>query len=182
MHIELNFKERKEGDWSIESFYENDIKYQKLIHKGIIKMINTPNIVADFEAFLKIAEGSILINGLGMGMCNVHLLKKESVTDLTVIEYDKDLVDFIRPLFNDEPRCTIIHGDALTYESPEGKHYNYVWHDIWTLQCATNVKNIDFLKNKYKEKASWQGAWREEICRQQALDEANRKKLLNADM
>ena len=126
-----------------------------------------PDIVKDFEAFLSIAEGSILINGLGMGMCNVHLLQKPTVTDITVVEYDKELVDFIRPLFADEARCTIIHGDALTFEPPQGKRYDYVWHDIWTLQSTKNVAQIDFLREKYADIAGWQGAWREAAVREQ---------------
>lgn len=176
MYIELNFEERKSGDWSIETFYQDGIKYQKLVHKGVIMMINTPEIVKDFEAFLKIGDGSILINGLGMGMCNVHFLKKETVTDLTVIEYNKELVDFIRPYFADEPRCTIIHADALTYEPPAGKRYDFVWHDIWTTQSASNVKNMDILFDKYKDITGWQSAWREAICREQYAERLARQK------
>lgn len=181
MHIELNFEERSLGGWSIETFYENDIKYQRLIHKGIIKMINTPNIVVDFEHFLTIADGSILINGLGFGMCLVHLLKKDTVTDITVVEFDKELVEFIRPFFAHEDRCTIIHADALIYEPPIGKRYNYVWHDIWTIQAVKNVKEIDFLMNKYKDIADWQGAWREKLCREQAAKDAIRLKILRGE-
>lgn len=171
MHIELNFPELQSADWKIETFHQNGFKYQRLIDKkGIIKMLNTPDIVKDFETFLNIAEGSILINGLGMGMCNVHLLKKESVRDLTVIEFDKSLVDFISPFFADEPRCTIIHGDALSWEPPKGKRYDYVWHDIWTNPSARNVAQIDFLKEKYTNIAGWQGAWREAVVRQKLKD------------
>lgn len=167
MYIPLNFPEIESGDWSIQSFTDNGISYQKLVRNGVIRMVNTPDIVKDFEAFLKIAEGTILINGLGMGMCNVHLLAKDTVTDLTVIEYDKSLVDFISPLFADDPRCTIIHADAFTFEPPEGKFFDYVWHDVWTMQSYTNVAQIQTLKEKYKNIAGWQGAWRETLVQQQ---------------
>ena len=178
MRIELNFEDRKEGDWSIETYYKNDIKYQRLIHKGIVKMFNEPVVVEDFEEFLTLAEGSVLINGLGIGMCNVVLLKKETLTDLTVIEYDKDLVDFISLLFKDEPRCTIIHADAYKFEPPKGKFYDYVWHDVWTVQSPLNLPQMDILFEKYKDIAGWQGAWRHAKCLQQAADEAARRKEL----
>ena len=130
-------------------------------------MINTPDIVEDFEEFLTIAEGHVLINGLGMGMCNVHLLDKKSLKSLTVIEYNEDLVNFIKPFFQHEDRCQIIHADAFEYEPPKGAKYDYVWHDVWTHQSATNVAQIEKLRNKYNEIASWQGAWREDKCRAQ---------------
>lgn len=167
MHVELNFPELSAGNWAIETFWQDEVKYQRLTKNGIVMMINTPDIVKDFEAFLTVAEGTILINGLGMGMCNVHLLRKPTVTEITVVEYDKELVDFISPLFAQEERCTIIHADALTFEPPTGKYYDYVWHDIWTLQSTKNVQQIDFLKEKYAAVAGWQGAWREAAVRAQ---------------
>ena len=159
MRIELNFPDRKEG-----------VRYQKLTKNGMKMMMNTPLVLEDFEAFLQIAEGSVLINGLGMGMCNVYLLQKETLKDLTVIEDDKSLVDFISPLFANEDRCTIIHGDAYQWEPPAGKYYDYVWHDVWTYQSTENVKQIDQLFAKYKDIAGWQGAWREAKCRKQLAD------------
>jgi hypothetical protein len=178
MHIELNFPERQQGDLAIETYHENGIRYQKLTRKGVNMMMNTPEIVDDFEAFLTIAEGSVLINGLGMGMCNVHLLQKETLKDLTVIEYDKSLVDFIAPLFEQEERCTIIHADAYKWEPPAGKYYDYVWHDVWTYQRISNLDDMETLFSKYKDIAGWQSAWRQEKCKQQAADEVARRKLL----
>ena len=178
LHIELNFPESQYGDWSIESYYENGIKYQRLIKNGTIKMFNEPEIVNDFEEFLTRAEGSVLINGLGMGMCNVHLLQKETLKDLTVIEYDKSLLDFISPFFAHEDRCTIIHADAYKWEPPAGKYYDYVWHDVWTIQSPRNLPQMDVLFEKYKNIAGWQNAWRREKCLQQAADEAARRKKL----
>lgn len=168
MYIELNFPETTYKSWSIENFQDSGIQYQRLKENGVIKMINTPEIVKDFVDFLKLAEGDVLINGLGMGMCNVHLLQKPKLKSLTVIEFDKDLVDFISPFFEEDDRCEIINEDAFTYTPPVGKKYDFVWHDIWTLQSASNYDDFLKLKAKYAHIANWQGAWREEEVKEQA--------------
>lgn len=171
LHIPLAFPSSRYGDYSIESFFRDGIHYQKLVQNGIIKMVNTPEIVVDFEDFLGKAEGDVLINGLGMGMCNVHLLKKEKLKSLTVVELDKDLVDFIAPFFTSDKRCTIINADAYAYEPPGNMFYDFVWHDVWTHQSVRNLKDIEILKKKYSNKARWQGAWREDKCKAQAKRE-----------
>ena len=159
MYIELNLPEQKLNDWAIESFQQDGRKYQKLTKGGITWMVNTPDIVKDFVDFLTRAEGSILINGLGIGMCCHHLLAKDTVTDLTVIEYEKDIVELIAPHFEVDPRCTIIHGDAYTYEPPSGKIYDYVWHDVWTYVSTRNLEEYERLYNKYRNIAKWQDGW-----------------------
>lgn len=172
MHVPMNYPETSYRNWKIKNVLRNGMKFQVLMEDDIVKMSNMPEIVEDFKEFLSVAKGHILINGLGMGMCNVYLLKKDNVDSLTVIEYNKELIHLIAPFFEDNPKCTIIHADALEYIPPEGKLYDYVWHDIWTLQSASNVKDIESLKDKYNSIAHWQGAWREEACTRQ-LQEHN---------
>ena len=179
LHVPLNFPEITHGDWSIESFFQDGIHYQRLMHKGIVKMINTPEIVEDFEEFLLLAQGHVLINGLGMGMCNVDLLEKTTLKSLTVIEYDEELVFFIKPFFQHDNRCQIIHADAYLFEPPAGKIYDYVWHDVWTHQSVHNLKEIRQLKDKYKDISTWQGAWREAKCKEQLERETLMKLQVN---
>lgn len=164
MHIELSLAEAKSGEWAIENFYQNEIRYQRLTKNGVDMMLNTPEIVAEYVNFFKQAEGSVLVNGLGIGLCCEYLLKKDTITDLTLIEYEKDAIQLVAPHFNHDKRCSIIHADAFTYEPPKGKIYDYVWHDIWTTYASKNLKEMDILFAKYSKIAKWQGAWNQHRC------------------
>lgn len=159
MYIRLDLPEKELNGWAIESFFQDGKKYQRLVKNGMTWMVNTPDITKDFEDFLIRAEGSVLINGLGMGMCCKHLLEKPRLRDLTVIEYEKGIYELVAPLFHDEPRCTIVHGDAFTYEAPKGKRYDFVWHDIWTYVSTRNLAEYERLYAKYEDKATWQDGW-----------------------
>jgi len=129
-------------------------------------MLNTPEIVAGFEDFLMQAHGHILINGLGIGMCAVYLLAKARVKSLTVIEVEEDLVQLMDSVLPKDPRLNILHADAFAYEPPDGKCYDYVWHDVWTTYSARNVAQMKQLLAKYEDRSHWQDAWGRARCEQ----------------
>ncbi len=164
MYIPLNLPEKQLNEWSIQSFHENGVKYQKLMKGNMLMMANTPDIVADYVEFLETAQGSVLINGLGIGMCSRYLVQKDTITDITVIEYNENIFNLIAPSFENEYKCTVIHGDAFTYTPPVGKYYDYVWHDIWTYYASKNLKDIAILMEKYQTIAGQQGAWSYQKC------------------
>ena len=164
MYIELSLPEGTSGDWEIRTFYEGDTKYQALFKSGILMMANTFDIVEEYVDFLSRAEGTILINGLGIGMCCQYLLKKPSVTALTVVEFEPDAIKLVAPYFKSDLRFETIQADALTFQPPQGVRYDYVWHDIWTQYRSANLESMDSLFEKYRNIAGWQGAWAREKC------------------
>lgn len=166
LHIELPFTETQYQNWRIDAFRQNGKSYHRLWQGDRIMMLNTPEIVAGFEDFLERAHGHILINGLGIGMCVVHLLAKATVKSLTVIEVEKGLVTLMRPMLGKDPRLTIIHADAFVYTPPADMRYDYVWHDVWTTYSARNVSQMEQLFEKYRDLASWQDAWGRAHCQQ----------------
>ncbi|NJL76836.1 MAG: hypothetical protein HC892_19260 [Saprospiraceae bacterium] len=164
MYIPLNLPEKAIDDWKIESFQAEGVKYQQLTCKGIVIMANTPPIVAQYVHFLEIAEGNILINGLGIGMCSQYLLNKASVSSLTVVEFNKTVIELVAPNFAHYPNHRVIHANAFEFEPPKDMVYNLVWHDIWTLYSSKNLQEMDILFEKYSKFALWQGAWARADC------------------
>lgn len=57
--------------------------------------------------------------GLGIGVLPYLWLLKEEVTSVTIVEFNKDVIDlfeaYIRPQFPTNKALTIIHGNALDY-------------------------------------------------------------------
>ncbi|MFK7950783.1 MAG: hypothetical protein AB8G11_24570 [Saprospiraceae bacterium] len=172
MRIDLDFKDCELNGYSIESFEIDGKKYQKLLKGDFLIMDNTPQLVETYKTFLLKAEGSVLINGLGMGLCCKYLLSKSSITDITVVELDKGTIDIVQPNFSDE-RLTIIHDSAFDYQPPEEKVYDYVWHDIWFYYTSKNLKDMNILFEKYNKIAKWQGAWNRDKCMELQQKEIN---------
>ena len=137
--------------------------YTRLVRGGTVVMSNTPDELRDFRQFVRVAQGDILINGLGLGCVVKALLEKESITSITVIEKSEDVIALVRPYFTDA-RLTVIHADAFEHKPPKTAYYNAVWHDIWDYICADNLPEMTRLHRKYAKKTSWQASWAKPEC------------------
>ena len=186
--IEVPIPDGKSGDWEVSSFTvsqeaanmfnlrqminftHRDIvpgDYKKLTWHGSTVMSNTPAEVVDHWEFFSIAEGDILINGLGLGVCIIPLLKRPTVKSITVIEISEDVIKLVGPTFEKYPHVTIIHADAYEWKPPKGMRYDYVWHDIWPGICEDNIEGMKKLHYKYGRRTNWQRSWCREECERQ---------------
>lgn len=138
--------------------------YKRLLRNNTCVMSNTPDEIYDFMSFYYKATGSILINGLGIGVLVKALLSKPDITDITIIEKSEDVIKLVAPTYLTDPRVTIINADAFEYKPPKDKRYNAVWHDIWDYICADNLTEMKTLHRKYGRKADYQESWCRGMC------------------
>ena len=131
--------------------------YKGLLKDGEVIMSNTPDEIMDHYPFKCAAQGQVLINGLGLGMCIEMVI--EQVFHIIVIEKSKDVINLVGPYYKDNPKVFIIHADALEYKPPKGMRYNVVWHDIWDSICIDNLPEMTRLHRKYGRLTDWQGSW-----------------------
>lgn len=188
MEILIDVPDGKRGVWAVETFSvsEADARFQNLratfsfgskgrfIRPGSYKrlmrgrkviMSNVPAEIKDHSSFIYTARrkgGDILINGLGLGVCLVPILKSDKVHSVTVIEKEKDVIDLVGPTYLRDLRVTVVCDDALEYSPPKNKRYTCVWHDIWDDICADNLPSIHKLHRKYGKRCDWQGSWSRE--------------------
>lgn len=134
--------------------------YTKLVHaqRGIV-MSDTTAEKRDHIGFVRAARGHVLINGLGIGMCLAAVLAKDTVTQVTVVEIDADVIALVADHYATDPRVGIVHSSAFDYQPPKGVRYGAVWHDIWDSICADNLPEMTRLHRKYGRRADWQGSW-----------------------
>jgi hypothetical protein len=174
--------EGRRGPWSVERFRSKAKRlgwgpsartFTRLVHAdhGIF-MSDTPNEMRDHREAALRARGACLINGLGLGMILAAALRKPDVTDVTVVEFDADVIALVGPTYADDPRLTIVHADAFTYQPPPGRRYAMVWHDIWDRISVTNLEPMAALIRKYEPIADWQGCWAEDLSIRCAAREA----------
>lgn len=177
MKIDVNVPDGVSGSWSVETFtvgkeeFSQVISmfktgrgvpegtYKRLMRNGEVVMSNTPDEISDCYTFLSRAKGSVLINGLGLGVLVKALIEKPEVTDITVIENSEDVLKLSGPTYEKDPKVTIIHDDCFTWEPPKGKIYDAVWHDIWDYICSDNLVEMKKLHKKYGRRSRYQESW-----------------------
>jgi len=192
--IEVDVPDGESGSWKIdtvvvtreEAAIENMhmARYGRYVPPGVYKrlkrdgntiMSNTPDEIQDHRTMFyqaKDSGGSVLINGLGLGVALKKVLSFENVTDVTVVELSEDVISLVSPYYKDE-RLTIVHASAYDYKPPKGKRYNVVWHDIWDNICSDNLPEMHKLHRKYGRRSDWQGSWCRGECEYQR-DQTNR--------
>jgi hypothetical protein len=193
MKIEVSVPNGVSGNWSVSSFVveKGDLSqsismmkygrgvpagtYKRLMRGGEVIMSNTPDEISDFLHFYYKANGSILINGLGLGVLVKALIDKSEVTDITIIENSQDVLNLSGPTYKKEPKVTIIHADCFTWEPPKGKVYDAVWHDIWNNICADNLEEMKKLHRKYGRRARYQESWCRKRCERHAKQSRNNR-------
>jgi hypothetical protein len=188
MYIEIDVPDGVSGEWSVETFEvdENDFsqklsmiktgrsvptgKYKRLKRNGTVVMSNTPDEIRDFWRFVCRANGSILINGLGIGVLLKAFLNKKEVTKITIIEKSTDVISLVGNTYLKDERVTIINADAFDYTPPKGEKYNAVWHDIWDYICYDNLPEMAKLHRKYGKRTNCQESW----CKRQCIESNKR--------
>lgn len=125
-------------------------------------MSDTPSEVLDHLSFINIAHGRVLITGLGLGVALENVLKKDCVTEVTVIERDPSVIEFIGPYFEADSRVTILHDDA--YQWDDGREYDVIWHDIWPDISPGNLIQMEILEKRWHNRCVWQESWAKNHC------------------
>ncbi len=139
-------------------------EYTRLMRGMSVIMSDTPDEIRDFDYFVRQATGTVLINGLGLGLVVQAMLEKPTITEITVIEIDNQVIKLVLPHLAD-PRLTVYEANALDWKPPKGKRWNYVWHDIWDGICSDNLPEMARLHRKYARRCDHQASW----CKAQCL-------------
>lgn len=134
--------------------------FKRLVYdKKTTVMSNTQMEVLTARECYENASGSVLVNGLGLGMVLEGLLHKPDVTRIRVVEIDKDVIALVGKHFKDK-RLEIVQGDAFAYTPSKGEVYDYIWHDIWNDLDDRNFPEMAELTRKWRGRARLgQGVW-----------------------
>lgn len=144
------FPEHQEiGDFKIDKFIIKPDDFLAIIRYGIkpgvyvrLMQKNHGVIMSDTDMekltnadFVKRANGSVLIGGLGIGLIVLAIQEKNDVSHIDIIEKNKEVIDLVADKIPLNSKVNIIHDDVLTY-IPKHK-YDTIYMDIW------NYVNID---------------------------------------
>lgn len=91
-----------------------------------------------WEGMAELAEltspGEVLVGGLGMGLVLHHLVKRQDITGITVVEIDPKVIAFMGKYMPQDPRIHIVRDTLIGYMfNVERPPFNTAILDIWVL-------------------------------------------------
>ena len=142
-------------------YFEKDIDLPVLTEGDKIWMSPAISEIESMGVGIKKGHGKCLTLGLGIGMLPYLWLLKEEVESVTVVEFNKEVIDlfekYIRPQFKTDKQLEIIHGNAFDYYNEEFlKRFDYVYVDFWEstedglpfyaklMQKRINLPHVDY--------------------------------------
>ena len=119
--------------------------------------------------FVKAAHGDVLIGGLGMGMVLLAVQDKPSVSYVTVVELEQEVIDLVKPQLPLNRKVTVICQDIFAYYLRA--KFDTIYFDIWDNLCGDNWESMKKLERKFRPKlkqGGWMSCWRKEDTRRRA--------------
>ena len=182
--FKVNLPEAVSGDWRVRRFeVKADLEAMRCWRDGRpvppgmftrlegpngLFMTDTPAELNDAEKLLRCAEGHVLISGLGLGMIPRALLMDRvfgpsPVNQITIVELEQDVINLVAP-YLDDPRITVVQGNAFDLEFPTGTKFDWAWHDIWPDMAPEYVPQFSQLRRhfgRYMRRGGRQLVWAE---------------------
>lgn len=183
----VDVPEGHQGSWAVERFTVSEAEskrsythaalrgrgaipagtYTRLRHGHSTIMSDTPDEIYDHLGFIRAAQGTVLIHGLGIGMCLSAVAAKPEVTHVLCVEISEDVITLVAPHYRSKfgDKVQVIQGDAFTWKPAAGRRWDFVWHDIWPDLTEDNLDEMTTLHRRFGGRATWMGSWGREILR-----------------
>lgn len=143
-------------------------KYVKMGIRGTLFMSDTPMERKTQDYFRRQAHGRCLIAGLGLGMVALAVAVKREVTEVHVVEINKNVIDYVGPhlqrwLQREHPETPLIlhHGDIHTFDI--ALKFNAIWFDIW---ATANHDNLPEMSQLCRRSVRWKDKTDKEFYRE----------------
>ena len=116
-------------------YFKDEFKYLAVLKDDVVWMSTDPNEINTMRDSINEAKGHVLAFGLGLGYFPIMCASKESVSDVTIIEKDRAIIEIFKkhilPLFEHKEKIHIIEDDAFSYAKKDLNKYDYLFIDIW---------------------------------------------------
>lgn len=128
------------GYKELECSFANPRPVYKLYHKGQLMMSDSPQeMFLQYDAY-KNAKGRVLMGGLGLGMSATLFAEKEEVSEVVVIEKEKDVIKLCKPK---NKKIKVINEDFWKYIKATKEKFDYIYVDIYySTGCMEFVETV----------------------------------------
>lgn len=101
-------------------------------------MVDDPKHWYGMEELAELTKPSrVLVGGLGLGLILHHLVKRNDIKEIDVVEIDPEIIRFIEPYIPKDDRINIINMDFFTYVMYNSKRYDTTIVDLWVINENT---------------------------------------------
>jgi hypothetical protein len=118
---------------NFDNTYSTQVTLRRNLNEYV--MDNGPFEMVSNKKFLDNCYGDILIIGLGLGMIVYPLLNDISVTSITIVEIDPEIIGYIGGIIksNDiNSKVNIVEGDVFEYyKGITRETFDYIYFDYW---------------------------------------------------
>lgn len=76
-------------------------------------------------------KGKVLVGGLGIGLIIKYLEDLKDVTEIVVVENQKQIIDLAKPVLDTCKKTRVVHRDLYKYLKNCKDRFNYAYYDIW---------------------------------------------------
>lgn len=118
-------------------FFDQKFSYPAVLESNREWMLITPNEIETMKQTIADATGNVLTYGLGLGYFAYMVSEKETVSSVTIVEKDKDVIQLFRtyilPQFHHSEKITLICEDAFCFAEKlkNINPYHYIFTDLW---------------------------------------------------
>ncbi|MFA6702880.1 MAG: hypothetical protein WCR12_08780 [Dysgonamonadaceae bacterium] len=118
-------------------FFDELFEFPVVMENGHEWMAIKPNEIETMQPVINQVSGRVLTFGLGMGYFPYMVSLKENVTNITIVEKDKEVIrlfrEIILPQFQHKEKVEIINADAFDFALKKLPHmaFNHAFVDLW---------------------------------------------------
>ena len=117
-------------------FFDRPVSFPT-VYEGLMRWMSVcPSEMLSMEKDIAAAHGRVLVLGLGLGYYPFMIARSSEVTEITVVELNKSIIDLfcesILPSFENGEKLRIVHADAIAYlASLRGGEFDFCFADVW---------------------------------------------------
>lgn len=116
-------------------YFDEQFSFPVIYENGREWMSLKPNEIETMKKPLSRAIGNVLVGGLGIGYFASMCADNPSVTSVTVIERDAEVISLVKdnilPLISSSHKIKIVQGDAVLFACEHLKEFDYSFMDLW---------------------------------------------------
>jgi len=118
-------------------FFSEPFRFPAVMEDGQEWMAIKPNEIETMQPVIDNVEGQVVTFGLGLGYFAYMASLKTSVSSVTVVEHDEQVIQlfkrYILPQFADPGKVEIIQSDVFKYIENQmaARHFDHAFVDLW---------------------------------------------------
>jgi len=148
------------------SFIYPRLVYQLFNEKRMLMSDSPQEMFLQYEAYQQ-AKGRVLCGGLGLGMSPTLFAEKEEVTEVIVVEIEKDIIKLCKPK---NKKIKVINKDIWKFLKKTKEKFDYIYIDIhYSTGCMEYLDTVlpmrEILKDRFPDTQS--SFWGEEEMKSQ---------------